>query len=229
MSTIALQASLLRGAPVPPGTGPGPPPIPWTSQMVQASPIYMPDFARYIGRDTHTLEFWISSFGVDGNCYYTTLSGYARYSCHFPYGDTIYFDCANPAQGRLTTYYPRATFQNTLHHTALQLNYATGEQRIILDGVVVATQIVPPADIENVRYSPGNTTDHFIIPAQQALMGEVRYWTTYRTIEQIQQFKNQSFSSGAPGLLGCWRCDERGPAGTLVQDRSGNDFHGLIY
>jgi hypothetical protein len=193
--------------------------------MLQAAPITMPNFGFQVGRDSYTWEFHIQPNGVDGSIYTTDYLGYNRFSSHFPYGATIYYDQGSiDALGRMT-WNPPPGFYNTAHHVVFQADFQNEVRRIFIDGVLVASALGLP----NAYPQAGNSgPDNLYLTYAQGGMGEVRYWNYIRTPEQINETRNVALSGPQPGLVACWRCDERGAPGTQILDRSGNNFHGFI-
>ena len=205
--------------------------LPWTAAMAQNAQITLTNFARLMGSGTYTFEFWMAPAGNTGTAYSAQIGDGQdnRFSSHIPYDGTIFFDSgvisAPGAAGRLTLGGP-AGFYSGFHHIVYQNDFENNFRRVYIDGILRASANVAP--IPYVGDYGNGAPNSLYLTNQQGPMGEVRYWNYARTQQQIQDTMNASFSGGRPGLLGCWRCDERGPSGTVVLDRSGNNRHGII-
>jgi hypothetical protein len=223
----AFQASLLRPA----SSSEGPSlSIAYDPQtMRQDAAITLPGFASLVAASTYTLEFWITPTGVNGTCFVISSNrNYERFSSHIPFDGIIYYDSGNPelSRGRLTIGYSGA-YTGVATHFVMQANFQTLEQRILINGQAVVSRTAPSASA--LTYDRlVNVAEDLVLTYQQGAMGEVRYWSAYRTPQQIQATMSRALDSAWPDLLGVWRCDERGPTGTQVTDRSGNDHHGVI-
>lgn len=198
--------------------------IPWTPAMAQAAHITLPGFGHLVGQSTYTFEFWINSTGASGAAYSTTQGSYNCFEGLIPYGGLIYYDSGFiDASGRMAVA-PPSVFFNAFHHLVFQSDFEHEVRRIVLDGVVFATETTPQSTYGSLATVP----DDLLLFASQARMGEVRYWNSFRSLAEINDLKDVALEGNFPDLLACWRCDERGPSGTPVRDYSGNGFDGYI-
>jgi hypothetical protein len=199
----------------------------WTAAMLQVAAITLTNFGYQVGNSTYTYEFWLQCTGAGVSPYTTSYSGYNRFAAHMPYNGAWYYDNGGIDNlGRIQYTPPNpATFWTQRHHFAVQADYEHDVRRLFVDGVLVMEVFGHPNTYpETSRSGP----DHLLLTGEQGGMGEVRYWNYIRTPEQIQAAMNLSLNGPQPGLLGCWRCDERGGTGTVIQDRSGFGRHGFI-
>ena len=152
---------------------------------------------------------------------------------HYLYSNSnTYFDSGNlDAGGRLSFPNPQA-WQAATIHIALQADATNNQMRWYANGVLFA-------QVNSFSTFTGEASFDLLIGdgagKLQGTMSEFRIWNYLRTPGQLQEGMQVSFGTPRVGLLACWRLGEAGgtdayaSAGTQVLDRSGNNYHGIIY
>jgi hypothetical protein len=109
------------------------------------------------------------------------------------------------------------------HHVAAVYDGTT--KHLYIDGVQVGTT----NQSGNVSFGGSNHTIGSSGGASEffnGLIDEVRFWSTARTVTQLQQNMNQSLTGQEAGLVGYWRFDEG--SGTTTADSSGSGNNGTL-
>lgn len=211
----------LATATPPPGTR-----KPWTSDMMQNALINIPDFSQVI-EGSFTLEFHFR-LAANFNAVYTA-EGRNVFQLLGNYYGYFVWDSGEIPAGRVATNELPGTFGNGgTNHIALVSDADTLTRYIYIDGQLIYTQGVSSSESARFISNGYGGSNNFAFTNYAGPMGEVRYWAKVRSQAEIQDTMNSTLSGYYPTLLGCWRCDERGPIGTQVRDRSGNNYHGFI-
>lgn len=211
----------MAAATPPPGTR-----KPWTSDMLQNALISIPDFSQVI-EGSFTLEFHFrlttnfnAAYVAEGRNVFQLLGNYYGY---------FVWDSGEIPAGRVATNELPPTFgYGGTSHIALVSDADTLTRYIYIDGQLIYTQGVSSSESARFISNGYGGSNTLTLTNYAGPMGEVRYWAKVRSQAEIQDTMTSTLSGYYPSLLGCWRCDERGPSGTQVRDRSGNNYHGFI-
>lgn len=214
------------------GAAPAGPDVPMnlaTLRTMDTASVRVPGFGSVMPGGSYTIEIWANAALMqDSSLFSINLAdGENRLQSHYMYinGRTYYDSGSVSAGGRLDFPTP-AAWSGANVHLALMVDLAAAQMRWYANAVLIAqsgtaTPFTPVA----VDLLLGNGTGRL-----QGKMGEFRVWNKLRTVAELQADMNLSINAPRPNLVGCWRMDEAATAvGTQILDRSGNNYHGIVY
>ena len=212
----------------------------WTSTNSRAitdEHIVFPGLGNHLPTGSATVEFWAATSQALATVVFGNQSsgiagsgGNNRLMGHLPWPDgNIYWDCGSigtgdrNTAGRVFTPLPDSCY-NTWHHYAFVSNLEANWMEVFIDGVL---------QLQATNHDCYKRTDEdFYIGWWtynninfNGSIGEFRIWNYARSPAQIQAEMNSLIDSARPGLIACWRLDDRA---TAIVDRSGNNHHGFI-
>jgi hypothetical protein len=212
----------------------------WTSansRPITNKHIIFKGLGNYLPSSSVTIEFWANTHQalptvVFGNqsAGEANTGGRNRLMAHLPWPDgNMYWDYGDigngtiNANGRSACQLPSNYF-NTWHHYAFVSDAEANKMQIFIDG-----ELLLQADNHD---SYKRTDEDFYIGwwiysdiVFNGSIGEFRIWDYARNAAQIQADIPIIINSAKPGLLACWRLDD---TGSVIVDRSGNNYHGII-
>lgn len=234
------NARIIGDSPVSVSTAAAGPDGKWTSANSRAitnERIVFRGLGNHLPAGSVTVEFWAATSQeletvVFGNqsCGLTGSGGNNRLMAHLPWSNgNIYWDCGSigtgdrNGAGRVLMPLPGNCY-DTWHHYAFVSNSEANQMEVFIDGVLR----LQAANHECYR----RTDEDFYIGwwtynnvSFNGSIGEFRIWNYARSPTQIQAELNNLINSARPGLIACWRLDDRA---TTIADRSGNNYHGVL-